>query len=71
METVAKPVAKSIVSSFFNICLKDVLKIFWKNFLSDPTFISSTNASHHSHRRTGRHFTGEAEKNCPENNNLP
>jgi len=24
-----------------------------------------------SHRRTGRHFTGGAEKICPENNNLP
>jgi len=23
------------------------------------------------HRRTGRHFTGGAEKFCPENNNLP
>jgi len=23
------------------------------------------------HRRTGRHFTGGAEKICPENNNLP
>jgi len=25
---------------------------------------------HQWHRRTGRHFTGVAEKNCPENNNL-
>ena len=25
----------------------------------------------HHHRRTGRHFTGGAEKFCPENNNLP
>jgi len=24
-----------------------------------------------NHRRTGRHFTGGAEKFCPENNNLP
>jgi len=24
-----------------------------------------------AHRRTGRHFTGGAEKVCPENNNLP
>jgi len=24
-----------------------------------------------SHRRTGRHFTGRAEKICPENNNFP
>ena len=24
-----------------------------------------------NHRRTGRHFTGRAEKNCPENNNWP
>jgi len=23
------------------------------------------------HKRTGRHFTGGAEKICPENNNLP
>jgi len=25
----------------------------------------------YAHKRTGRHFTGEAEKICPENNNLP
>jgi len=25
----------------------------------------------HIHRRTGRHFTGGAEKICPENNNFP
>jgi len=29
-ETVAKQLARSI-ASFFNICLKKVLKIFWKN----------------------------------------
>ena len=39
----AKPVVRSI-ASFFNISLKIVLKIFWKNFLGDPTF-SSQNAN--------------------------
>jgi len=31
--------------SFFNICLKNVSKIFWTNFLDDPTFSSSPNAN--------------------------
>jgi len=31
--------------SFFNLCLKNVLTIFWKNFLGDSTFSSSLNAN--------------------------
>jgi len=53
----AKPVARSI-ASFLNICLKKVLKIFWKNFLGYPTFSLSLNAS----PRSAINFTTETKR---------
>jgi len=54
-ETIAKPVTRSIASSFFQFFLKKVLKIFWKKFLGDPTISSSLNAS----PRSAINFTTE------------
>jgi len=54
----AKPVARSI-ASFFNICLKNVLKIFWKDFLQgDPMFSSSSKSS----PRSAINFTTETKR---------
>jgi len=55
---IAKPVARSIASSFSNISLKNVLKIFWKNFLGDPTFSSSPNTT----PRSAINFTTETKR---------
>jgi len=45
----------------------------WEVLLSSATVykISIQKTKRYTHRRTGRHFTGGAEKICPENNNLP
>jgi len=41
------------------------------NFLSYKLYEYIDECETYDHRRTGRHFTGGAEKICPETNNLP
>ena len=60
-ETVAKPVARGIASSFFNICWKKVLKIFSKISGRSNVFIISKRQSSLSNKFYDRNQTLQAE----------
>ena len=48
-----------------------LLQKWWEIDAGTSKLVWSGNTGCHMHRRTGRHFTGGAEKICPETNNLP
>ena len=66
---------KSAVPSHVNFCstVQYVHFKIWEGVrpLSPPPLVTRLATNSDWHRRTGRHFTGRAEKVCPKNNNLP
>jgi len=70
--SISKKLKISLYSNQYDIASYILTTNFLKNCKFLKRFrICCHHYSAYHHRRTGRHFTGGAEKFCPENNNLP